>query len=75
MNHFLTLVDRLIDAGATVVVVEHNAQVIERSDWVIDLGPEGGDKGGSVVFAGTPADLLECDASETARCLRSANAR
>ena len=75
VNHFLTLVDRLIDAGATVVVVEHNAQVIERSDWVIDLGPEGGDKGGSVVFAGTPADLLECDASATARCLRSANAR
>lgn len=72
VDHFLALVDRLVDAGGTVVVVEHNAQVIERSDWVVDLGPEGGGKGGSVVFAGTPSALLGCEKSATARWLRAA---
>lgn len=69
VEHFLTLVERLIDAGNTVVVVEHNEYVIMQSDWVIDLGPGGGDQGGRVMFAGTPADLL-ASKSATARYLR-----
>ena len=49
IEHFLVLLDRLTDAGNTVVVVEHNQQFIRNSDWVIDLGPEGGEKGGFVM--------------------------
>lgn len=69
VDHFLALVDRLVDAGNTVVVVEHNPQVIDRADWVIDLGPDGGDKGGEVVFAGTPADLRASGVGATAAYL------
>ena len=69
VDHFLALVDRLVDAGSTVVVVEHNPQVIDRADWVIDLGPEGGDAGGELMFAGTPADLRASGAGATAAYL------
>lgn len=54
IEHFMILLNRLTDAGNTVVVVEHNQQIIRNCDWVIELGPKGGDKGGSVVFAGRP---------------------
>ncbi len=67
--HFLVLLGRMVDAGNTVVVVEHNAQIIQNSDWVIDLGPDGGDKGGRVMFTGTPAGLLHSN-SITAKFLR-----
>ena len=53
------LVDRLVDAGNTVITIEHNVDVIRRADWVIDLGPEGGDKGGRIMFEGTPAELVK----------------
>ena len=69
VDHFLALVDRLVDAGGTVVVVEHNPQVIDRADWVIDLGPDGGDAGGEVVFEGTPAALRASGAGATAAYL------
>ena len=69
VDHFLALVDRLVDAGSTVVVVEHNPQVIDRADWVIDLGPEGGDAGGELMFAGTPADLRASGVGATAAYL------
>lgn len=59
IEHFLVLLDRLVDAGNSVVVVEHNQQVIRNSDWVIDLGPEGGEKGGKVIFTGTPKEMIE----------------
>jgi excinuclease UvrABC ATPase subunit len=51
------LIDRLVDAGNTVITIEHNTDVIRRADWIIDLGPEGGDQGGRIMFEGTPADL------------------
>lgn len=54
----LKVLQRLVDRGNTVVVIEHNLEVIKCADWIIDLGPEGGDAGGEVVFAGTPEDLL-----------------
>ena len=51
------LIDRLVDDGNTVITIEHNVEVIRRADWIIDLGPEGGDKGGEIMFEGTPAEL------------------
>jgi excinuclease ABC A subunit len=51
------LIDRLVDEGNTVITIEHNLDVIRRADWIIDLGPDGGDKGGQIMFEGTPAEL------------------
>ena len=62
--------DALIAKGHTIVVVEHNMDVIRAADWVIDLGPEAGDAGGNLVFAGTPEDLAKCEKSHTAEYLR-----
>lgn len=52
------LIDRLVDEGNTVITIEHNLDVIRQADWIIDLGPDGGDKGGQIMFEGTPADLV-----------------
>jgi excinuclease ABC subunit A len=57
--------DKLLSTGNSVVVIEHNLDVIKTADWIIDLGPEGGDAGGRVVFEGTPDDLLHCEKSYT----------
>ena len=59
--------DALLAKGHTIVVVEHNPDVIRAADWVIDLGPEAGDGGGGLVFSGTPEDLGKCESSHTAR--------
>ena len=61
--------DALLSKGHTIIVVEHNPDVIRSADWVIDLGPEAGDQGGNLVFAGTPEQLLSCPASHTAKYL------
>lgn len=66
----ITALDRLVDSGNTVLVVEHNLEVIKMVDWVIDLGPEGGVCGGEVVAYGTPEDLSQVENSHTARHLR-----
>jgi excinuclease ABC subunit A len=68
----LAVLGRLADTGNTVVVIEHNLDVIKSADWVIDLGPEGGDKGGEVVAAGTPEQVARVPASHTGRYLRQA---
>ena len=68
--HLLGMIDRLVDAGNTVIVIEHNLDVIRSADWIIDLGPEGGSKGGEVVFEGTPADLVKTRRSLTGQYLR-----
>ena len=62
--------DALLAKGHTIVVVEHNLDVIRAADWVVDLGPEAGDDGGNLVFEGTPEDLLKCERSFTAQYLR-----
>jgi excinuclease ABC subunit A len=59
----------LIARGHTVIVIEHNMDVVKCADWVIDMGPEGGDGGGEVVFAGTPEDIIKCDRSYTGNSL------
>lgn len=70
ITHLLAVMNRLVDAGNTVVVIEHNLDVIKNADWIIDLGPEGGNKGGRVLFEGTPQDLLTAEASITAEYVR-----
>ncbi len=65
----LASLNALIAKGHTVVIIEHNPDVIRSADWVIDLGPEGGAEGGRVVFEGTPADLEKCAASYTGQFL------
>jgi excinuclease ABC subunit A len=62
--------ERLLAAGASVLIIEHNLEVIRRADWIIDLGPEGGDKGGRIVAEGTPEQVAEVEASYTGRYLR-----
>ena len=75
VSHLLALLDRLVDAGNTVVVIEHNMDVIRRADWIIDLGPEGGNKGGEVIFAGPPTGLLAAKKSLTRAYLEPAAVR
>lgn len=58
VENFLVLLNRIVDSGSTIIVVEHNQQVIRASDWIIDLGPEGGINGGKVVAIGTPDDII-----------------
>ena len=58
ISNLLAIINRLVDAGNTVIVIEHNLDVIKNADWIIDMGPEGGNKGGKVIFEGTPRQLL-----------------
>ncbi len=70
IEKLLEVLQRLVDTGNTVLVIEHNLDVIKQSDWVVDLGPEGGEEGGEVIAAGTPEDIAEVEASYTGRFLR-----
>jgi excinuclease ABC subunit A len=67
----LDVLHRLVDRGNTVLVIEHNLDVIKTADWIIDLGPEGGNRGGEIVAAGTPEEVAEVAASHTGRYLRT----
>ncbi len=69
VNKLLTVLNRLVDTGNTVVVIEHNLDVVKSSDWVIDMGPEGGFRGGTVVAEGTPEEVAEIKASYTGHYL------
>ena len=70
ITHLLAIMNRLVDAGNTVIVIEHNLDVIKNADWIIDMGPEGGNKGGRVLFEGTPRDIVHAEQSITGRYLR-----
>jgi excinuclease ABC subunit A len=70
VRKLLEVLHELVDQGNTVVVIEHNLDVIKTADWIIDLGPEGGDGGGLIVAAGTPEDVAEAEDSHTGRYLR-----
>jgi excinuclease ABC subunit A len=71
----LEVLHELVDQGNTVVVIEHNLEVIKTADWLIDLGPEGGDKGGRIVATGTPEDVAACGESYTGKYLKALLAR
>jgi excinuclease ABC subunit A len=71
IRRLLDVLRRLVDAGNSMLVIEHNLDVIKTADWVIDLGPEGGAGGGRIVAAGTPEEVAACDASHTGQFLRS----
>ncbi len=70
VDHLLRVLHRLRDHGNTVVVIEHNLDVIKTADWIIDLGPEGGDQGGEIISEGTPEDLAQVPASYTGQYLK-----
>jgi excinuclease UvrABC ATPase subunit len=69
VDRLVALLDRMVDEGRTVLVIEHDLDVVARADWVIDLGPGAGHEGGRVVFEGPPADLVACEASLTGQHL------
>ncbi|MBQ5914413.1 MAG: hypothetical protein IIW90_04940, partial [Alistipes sp.] len=73
INRLLKAFNALIENGHTIVIVEHNMDVIKCADWVIDLGPEAGDEGGEIVFEGTPQDLEQCEKGYTGRFLKKHN--
>jgi excinuclease ABC subunit A len=70
INKLLSAFRQLIDAGGSIVIIEHNLDVIKSADWIIDLGPEGGDEGGNVVVIGPPNKIVECEKSHTGKFLR-----
>ncbi|MDI6729615.1 MAG: excinuclease ABC subunit UvrA [Thermodesulfovibrionales bacterium] len=67
---FMKIIRKLIESGNTAVIIEHNLDVISQADWVIDLGPEGGDKGGNIIFEGTPEELKRAEGSYTGQYLK-----
>ena len=70
VKKLLEVLHELVDQGNTVVVIEHNLEVIKTADWVIDMGPEGGDGGGEIVAAGTPEEIVKSKRSYTGQFLR-----
>lgn len=70
IGHLLEIMNRLVDAGNTVIVIEHNLEVISQADWIIDMGPDGGSKGGHVVFEGTPSQIIHAEQSITGKYLK-----
>ncbi len=71
VRHLLMVLERLVDAGNSVIVIEHNLDVIKSADHIIDLGPEGGQEGGSIIAEGTPEDVAGCESSYTGQYLRA----
>ena len=69
VHKLIEVLQKLVDAGNTVVVIEHNLDVVKTADTIIDLGPEGGDKGGNLVFCGRPEEIVKCEASYTGKYL------
>jgi excinuclease UvrABC ATPase subunit len=75
ITHLLSIMNRLVDAGNSMIVIEHNLDIIRNADWVIDMGPDGGTQGGKVVFEGTPEQLIEAEGSITSMYLRPGEKR
>jgi excinuclease ABC subunit A len=69
-RRLITAFDKLIHSGNTVIVIEHNLDIVKTADWIIDLGREGGEKGGSIVFEGPPDELMLCEQSYTGQFLK-----
>lgn len=71
IKRLMIVINRIVDQGASVVIIEHNLDVIKMADYLIDLGPEGGDKGGQIVFTGTPEEIVKCEKSYTGQYLKN----
>lgn len=71
INKLLQVLNKLVDRGNTVIVIEHNLDVIKCADWIIDIGPEGGDKGGQIVGSGTPEEIVKIENSHTGKYLKN----
>jgi len=71
IKKLLKALNTLIEQGNTILVIEHNMDMIKCADWVIDIGPEGGDKGGNIVFEGKPEDMLKAKGSYTGQFLKA----
>ena len=70
IERLIEALHRLVDLGNTVVTIEHNLDIVKEADWIVDLGPEGGEGGGELVVEGTVAEVAKCKASHTGRFLR-----
>jgi len=70
VHKLMDVMQRLVDKGNSILVIEHNLDVIRCSDWIVDLGPEGGDKGGQIVVMGTPEEVADHPTSHTGRYLK-----
>ena len=70
MNRLIFMLDRLVASGNSVVIIEHNLDLIKTADYIIDLGPEGGDGGGTIVTQGTPEEVAKCESSYTGQYLK-----
>jgi excinuclease UvrABC ATPase subunit len=68
---FYKIVKKLVDSDNTVIIIEHNLDIIKRADWIIDMGPDGGKKGGDIIFEGTPEEIINCPNSATGQYLKS----
>ena len=69
IKRLLAIIQKIVDNKDTVIVIEHNLDMIKTADYIIDLGPEGGDEGGTIVFAGTPEEIVKCKNSYTGKFL------
>jgi excinuclease ABC subunit A len=71
VHKLIEVLQRLVDAGNSVLIIEHNLEIIKVSDWIIDLGPEGGDRGGELVAQGTPEQIIDISGSYTGAFLKT----
>jgi len=71
VEKLLAVLQRLVDKGNTVIVIEHNLEIVKSADFIIDLGPEGGDRGGELVASGSPEDIIQSRRSYTGEVLRN----
>ena len=71
IQNLLKLFDMIVSRGNSLIVIEHNLDVMKQADWIIDIGPDGGKNGGEVVFEGVPADMIQSAETLTAQCLRA----
>ena len=70
MHKLVEILHRLSEGGNTVIVIEHNLEVVKTADYIVDIGPEGGDRGGTIVVAGTPEEVVQCEKSYTGQYLK-----
>lgn len=70
IERILTIINTLVDKGNSVIVIEHNLDIIKNADWIIDIGPEGGKNGGQIIFEGTPEAILNVENSLTGQYLK-----